>query len=175
MRHLLANIITYTIAALLFIGAAAFAWMRSEQLTLTTEPVVLARYVPAAADTGGLDAAAAAFRWQELGARGYQRNCRACHGADGQGWDQYPPVAQAVASLADAGGREHLIDVMLHGLDTDRWGAPMPRMRHMQDVEIAAVLNYIAVAFMGAPLEPVLMPGEVSARRAATGSSRSRQ
>lgn len=157
MRHFLANIVTYTIAVLLFVGAAAFAWMRASQLTLTSEQALLARYLPAETD---------AFAWQVPGEMGYARNCRNCHGATGQGWDQYPPIA---ATAATAGGdrdtREHLIDVVLYGLTSPRWGVPMPPMAHMHDVEIAAVLNYISAAFLGRAFEPVVQPDEVAARR----------
>jgi mono/diheme cytochrome c family protein len=155
MRHLLANIITYTIAALLFIGAAAFAWMRSSQLTLSNEHTLLAQYRPAAD----------AFAWETPGAAGYDRNCRNCHGARGEGWDQYPPLSEAAAAAATSRGREHLIDVVLYGLTSRRWGAPMPPMAHMQDVEVAAVLNYIAATFLDQPLQPALMPADVAARR----------
>jgi mono/diheme cytochrome c family protein len=156
MRHLVANIITYSIAALLFIGAAAFAWMRSTQLILSDEYAVLARYEPA--DT-------ATFAWQRPGESGYVRNCSNCHGVAGQGWDQYPPIAAGAAALEPGDGRSHLIDVMLYGLTSPRFGAPMPPMGHMQDVEIAAVLNYIGAEFLDASFEPEVRPAEVAARR----------
>lgn len=156
MRHFVANIVTYTIAALLFLGAGAFAWMRSEQLTIADERLLLARHVPSAS---------AEFEWREAGALGYARNCRNCHGDDGRGWDQYPPVVTAGAFAALPAGREFLIDAMLYGLASDRWGAPMPPMGHMQDVEIAAVLNHIAGRFGGRVPEPPFTPDEVAARR----------
>ena len=156
MRHVVANIVTYTIAALLFVGAGAFAWMRSEQLTIADERLLLARHAPSTS---------ADFDWREAGAIGYARNCRNCHGADGEGWDQYPPVGAAGAFAALPDGRDFLIDVMLYGLTSDRWGAPMPPMGHMQDVEIAAVLNHIAARFGGREPERLFMPDDVAARR----------
>jgi hypothetical protein len=71
MRHFLANIMTYAIAAALILGAAAFAWMRNAQLALVTETDVIARFAPAPAGE---------FRWHELGGISYQRNCANCHG-----------------------------------------------------------------------------------------------
>jgi mono/diheme cytochrome c family protein len=157
MRHFLANIVTYTIAALLFIGAAAFAWMRSAQLELTTESAVLARYEP----PPSLD-----FDWRELGQRGYARNCANCHRADGSGWDQYPPVTGSAALARQEGGREYLIDLHLYGLTSPRWGAPMPRMAHVNDVELAAIINYVVRELGGGAGAPLLQgPGDVAERR----------
>jgi mono/diheme cytochrome c family protein len=156
VRHFLANIVTYAIAALLFIGAAAFAWMRSSQLMLTTEEVVLAQYEPPA-ELG--------FPWQRLGESSYERNCSNCHRSDGEGWDQYPAVTTAAGLLVLPGGREYLIDLHLYGLTSDRWGAPMPRMAHLHDVEMAAVINYIATAFGTASADHLLEPDDIAARR----------
>jgi mono/diheme cytochrome c family protein len=164
MRHFLANIITYTIAVLLFVGAAAFAWMRSSQLELTTEAVALARYEPP--DTPG-------FHWQELGRRGYERNCANCHRSDGSGWDQYPPVTTAGALAREPGGVDYLIDLHLYGLTSHRWGAPMPSMAHIRDVELAAVINYIVTELGGGDRAVLESPAEVAARRERGVSPRS--
>jgi mono/diheme cytochrome c family protein len=157
MRHFLANIITYTIAALLFIGAAAFAWMRSAQLELTTEGAVLARYEP----PPSLE-----FEWRELGRRGYERNCANCHRTDGSGWDQYPPVTGSAELAQQDGGREYLIDLHLYGLTSARWGAPMPSMAHVRDVELAAIINYV-VHELGGGADALLLegPGDIADRR----------
>lgn len=155
MRHFLANIVTYTIAALLFVGAAAFAWMRSSQLVLTTEDRVLAQHEPVTAP---------GFRWEPLGRSSYERNCSNCHRSDGQGWDQYPPVHAAGPLLGLPGGREFLLDLHLYGLTSERWGAPMPRMSHLGDVELAAVINFIATEY-GSATAPLLLPADVAARR----------
>lgn len=156
MRHFLANIITYTIAVLLFVGAAAFAWMRSAQLMLTTEERVLAQHEPAASAT---------FEWHALGSDSYIRNCSNCHRPDGSGWDQYPPVAAAGTLLAQPGGSEFLVDLHLYGLTSDRWGAPMPPMSHLHDVELAAIINYIATEFGSATEQVLLVPADIAARR----------
>lgn len=157
MRHLVANVATYVIAALLVLGSVVWAWARSSQLLLSTEATTLARYEPAP------DAA-----WRALGADSYTRNCAACHGADGQGWDQYPPLVGIGALYAQPGGREYLIDLHLHGLASDRWRAPMPRMPHLADVELAAVINHVLTSYGNAPLlgdAPLVSPEDVAARR----------
>lgn len=156
MRHLLANIITYAIAGFLVVGAAAFAWMRSAQLALTTEAAVLAQYEPVAV---------AEFHWYELGEQSYARNCMNCHRRDGQGWDQYPPLPPAAALFAVPGGRDYLIDLNLYGLTSHRWGAPMPPMSHIRDVELAAVLNYVLTTFGVVDQALLYVPADIMARR----------
>jgi mono/diheme cytochrome c family protein len=160
MRHFLANIATYTIALLLIGGAALFAWMRSAQLVLTDEETMVAGFDPDWA---------AQFDWRDLGARSYRANCLNCHGADGEGWDQYPGIGHTGRLLREEGGRQYLIDLHLFGLTSDRWRAPMPPMGHIQDIELAAVINHVLTRFGnqddlgGAAL---LAPGEIEARRA---------
>lgn len=156
MRHVLANIVTYAIAILLFLGAALFARMRASQYTLTYQSEVLAVYEPTAARE---------FEWAELGAETYRRNCSNCHGQDGGGWDEYPPVRGVVDDLREPGGRERLIDLHLDGLSSPDWGAPMPKMRHLHDVEIAAVLNHVITRFDEAGGVELFRPDEVRARR----------
>lgn len=156
MRHLLANIITYAIAALIFLGAALFARMRSSQYTLTYQSSVLAVYEPTPARE---------FRWQPLGEETYRRNCRSCHGEDGEGWDQYPPVTNTAEQMLEPAGREQLIDVQLYGLSTPGARAPMPRMGHLSNVEIAAVLNYLATAFDDPGEAELFTPDEIERRR----------
>lgn len=160
MRHFLANVTTYTIAVLLIVGAAAFAWMRSAQVVLTRESAVLAAYQPA--PTGE-------FAWTELGRDSYVRNCMNCHGGDGRGWDQYPGVGHTARLFNAPGGREYVVDVHLYGLTSSRWRAPMPPMGHLHDVEMAAVINHVLTHFgnqaalsAGARL---LLPSDVAARR----------
>lgn len=160
MRHFLANVATYTIAALLLVGAALFGWLRSAQLALSDEPTLLARYEPAPAHE---------FRWAELGRSSYVRNCRNCHGAAGEGWDQYPGVGHTAALVAAPGGREYVIDLHLYGLTSGRWRAPMPPMGHLADVELAAVLNHLLTHFGSErrlPADaPLYLPADVAARR----------
>jgi mono/diheme cytochrome c family protein len=160
MRHFLANLATYTIAALLFAGALVFAWLRSSQVLLTTEAEVLAQHAP---EPG------APFRWEALGAGSYVRNCANCHGTGGGGWDQYPGVGHTAALFLAEGGREYVVDLHLYGLASRRWRAPMPPMGHLADVEMAAVLNYVLTGFGNErvlpPGAPLYRPEEVTARR----------
>jgi mono/diheme cytochrome c family protein len=159
MRHFIANVATYTIAVLLVVGAALFAWMRSAQLVIVDEGTVLA-----AADPDY----ARGFDWEALGRASYERNCAVCHGRDGRGWDQYPGVGHTAQLFEAPGGREYLIDLHLYGLTSQRWRAPMPRMGHIHDPELAAVLNYLLTSFGNeqARAEGVLYgPADIAARR----------
>jgi mono/diheme cytochrome c family protein len=161
MRHFLGNIATYAIAIFLLAGAALFATLRSAQVVITDEAAVLARYQP---EPG------AQFRWEELGSGSYTRNCMNCHAADGAGWDQYPGLANSSTLLRAPGGREYMIDLHLYGLASDRWRAPMPPMAHLHDVEMAAVINYVATRFGdGERLADaeLLRPEDITARRGA--------
>ena len=159
MRHFLANIMTYTLAALLLLGAGVFAWVRSAQVVITDEYTVLQRYDYPDDRAAGI---------AELGARSYVRNCLSCHAADGRGWDQYPPIIDSGKIARQPGGRDYLIDLHLYGLTSDRWGAPMPPMGHMHDIELAAVLTHITRHWdaiqSGAPV-PAFEPDEIAARR----------
>lgn len=159
MRHFLANIVTYSIAIFLLAGATVFAWMRSAQVVVTSESAVLAAYEPRAG---------AEFQWQELGASSYRRNCMNCHGAEGQGWDQYPGLERFPAIYASSGGSEYTIDLHLYGLASPRWRVPMPPMGHLRDVEMAAVINYTLTAFGERPrAQPLqlLRPEDIAPRR----------
>lgn len=158
MRHLVANIATYTIAALLILGSALFAWMRSSQLVLSDEQYTLARYEPAPAHD---------FEWREVGEHSYASNCRNCHGREGQGWDQYPGLSDTARLFAAPGGREYLVELNLHGLTSPRWGAPMPSMGHLQDVELAAVLNHVLTHFGNTPPAGarLYVPADIAALR----------
>jgi mono/diheme cytochrome c family protein len=155
MRHVLGNILTYAIATLLFIGSALFAWARSSQVVVTTEAAVLAGYEPGDE----------MFHWYELGRSSYRRNCANCHAGDGSGWDQYPAVTNAATLLREPRGSEHLIDLHIYGLTSRRWRAPMPPMGHIRDVELAAVINYIATTFDDAAVDELITPEQVTARR----------
>ena len=160
MRHFLVNLATYLIAAMIVLGAALFAWVRSSQLVLSDEATVLARHAPAEAHE---------FEWQQLGADSYLRNCAACHRRDGGGWDQYPGVGHTARLFAAPGGREYVVDLHLYGLDSPRWRAPMPPMGHMTDVEMAAVINHVLTHYGAAGELPadarLYVPADVAARR----------
>jgi mono/diheme cytochrome c family protein len=138
VRHFLANIAIYLIAVFLLGAAALFGWVRSAQWVISSEQNILAQFTPAPAD---------AFAWAQLGASAYRRNCENCHGPEGLGWDQYPGLDHTARILSAPGGRTYLTDLHLYGLTSPRWGAPMPPMGHMHDVELAAVINHVLSHF----------------------------
>jgi mono/diheme cytochrome c family protein len=154
LRHFLSSVLTYAVAAFLVVGAATFAILRSSQVLLATEDQVLAEYEPRDGR----------FRWRGLGKHSYERNCSNCHRPSGEGWDQYPPVKSAGKLLESREGRDYLIDLHLYGLSSGRTGAPMPRMGHLKDVELAAVINHVAFEYGDARGEP-LLPEDVANRR----------
>ncbi len=138
MRHLLAHIAVYLIVLFLLGAATLFAWVRSEQWILATEPEVLEQFAPQAV---------AVFAWEDLGEDSYRRNCANCHGLEGTGWDQYPGLDHAAMLFMVPDGRDYLIDVHLYGLTSRRWRAPMPPMGHLHDIELAAVINHVLIHF----------------------------
>ena len=141
MRHILANVFTYVLVIALVLGSVLFAWARSEQLVVAhaadVEPAVLVAEgaPPTAAD------------WFAFGRHTYRVNCQNCHTVDGSGRGMYPPVQRMTAHLDAAGGRDYLINLVLYGLYTGTYGAPMPPMPELSDAEIAAVTNYMLVQF----------------------------
>lgn len=138
MRHVLANLATYLIAAMLLLGVVAFAWARSAQLEISDEKTIWAQYDSEAEN---------AFPWFKAGAASYLSNCANCHGRDGRGWDQYPALEHTSRLFQAPQGRDYVVDVHLYGLTSSRWRAPMPPMGHMQDPELAAVMNYVLLSF----------------------------
>ncbi len=137
MRHFLASIATYIIIAFLFGAAVLFGAVRSAQVVVSDETTVLTQYAPGPER----------FEWEELGAGSYLRNCENCHGAQGKGWDQYPGLDHIGLLFLAPKGRDYVIDLHLYGLTSDRWGAPMPPMGHMHDIQLAAVLNHVLTRF----------------------------
>lgn len=161
MRHVLANLATYALVAGLAVGAALFAWGRSAQLVIATEADVEPSQTIAITSPG-------AFEWRAFGEAVYVANCQNCHTADGSGRGMYPPVQNLAPHLEAGGGRGYLVDLVLYGVYTGEYGAPMPPMPELSDAEIAAVTNYTLVAFAdGAAPGPerLFRPGDVAARR----------
>jgi len=162
MRHLLANAVTYALVAGLVLGAALFAWARSAQLVVATEAdIEPSRTIPPSSVT--------AFEWRAFGEDTYLRNCQNCHTVDGSGRGMYPPVQNQAAHLRADGGRGYLVDLVLYGLYTGDYGAPMPPMPELSDAEVAAVTNYVLVRFAAEGRAPgrsrLFVPRDVSERR----------
>ena len=162
MRHLLANAFIYGLTGALIAGSLLWAWARSAQLIIARETEVEPSFT---ADVTGPAAAA----YLDFGRRVYVANCQNCHTADGSGRGMYPPVQNQAAHLSAAGGRDHLVDIYLHGVYTETYGAPMPPMPELSDAEIAAVNNYILTAFAAEGHAPtpaqLFRPEDIAARR----------
>lgn len=92
---------------------------------------------------------------RELGETVYSSNCQACHQATGSGVPGvFPPLAGNLPGLYSAeGGREYLIDVLLHGLsgpievNGESYNGNMPPWDSLSDEQIAAVLNHELTAW----------------------------
>lgn len=165
MRHMLGNIATRAIVALLLLGALVFAWARSAQITFSTETTELSRFEPAKAGMAPTEE----FDWRQIGELSYRRNCQQCHLDTGKGWDQYPGLNHTARLFAQPGGHDYLVDVHLYGLTSSRWGAPMPPMRHMPDVDLAAAINHVLTSFGNEQTLPtdaqLYKPEDIAARR----------
>ncbi len=80
----------------------------------------------------------------------YARSCVACHRESGRGRaGAFPPLAGHLPSLyAREGGTDYLIDVVLYGLsgdievDGETYRGFMAPMAHLDDGDVAEVLNY---------------------------------
>ena len=162
MRHVLANIVIYVLIAGLALGAVLFAWARSEQLVIARERDVeprAPREITRVAD----------FAWVDFGRDVYRANCQNCHAADGSGRGMYPPIQRMSAHLGAGGGRDYLVNLVLYGLYTGTYGAPMPPMPELSDAEVAAVNNYLLTQFAAAGSAPdtgrLYLPREVGAAR----------
>ncbi|HMB14735.1 MAG TPA: cytochrome c [Pelovirga sp.] len=138
MRHFLGNIAIYLIIVFLVGAATFFAWMRSSQIVISNEETVIARF-----DTSS----GRQFNWSQLGEHSYLRNCANCHGSDGQGWGQYPALNHTPLLFISPQGRSYIIDLHIYGLTSSRWAVPMPPMGHIQDIEMASVINYVLTQF----------------------------
>jgi cytochrome c5 len=76
------------------------------------------------------------------GEKVYFANCVACHQVHGQGaGTAIPPLAPSAKSMSP----DKLIQIMLNGQN----GGRMPSWRHLQNTEIASVVNYMRIKFGG--------------------------
>ena len=113
----------------------------------------------------------------------YQENCLACHQANGRGVvGAIPPHVGHTPYLAQAtggvGGRDYMIDVVLHGLEGqivangEQYDGMMPPYEHLSDEEVAEVLNYSVNAWGNQALLPqnfqFFTPEEVAEVRGTT-------
>ena len=81
------------------------------------------------------------------------------------GRGMYPPIQRMSAHLGAGGGRDYLVNLVLYGLYTGTYGAPMPPMPELSDAEVAAVNNYLLTQFAAAGSAPdtgrLYLPREV--------------
>lgn len=92
---------------------------------------------------------------RELGQQTYVSSCQGCHQAEGEGMaGAFPPLAGNMPQLHNAeGGRDYLIDVLLHGLtgeievNGETYDNAMPPWASLSDEQIAAVLNHELTAW----------------------------
>jgi len=85
------------------------------------------------------------------GKKVYEKNCMACHMANGNGVPGLnPPLSKTDWVTGD---KKRLINVVLKGLEDaievngEEYVNPMPAMPHLTDAEIADVLTYIRASF----------------------------
>jgi mono/diheme cytochrome c family protein len=119
----------------------------------------------------------AKFEWQALGAQVFEANCSSCHQKDGQGIaSAFPPLGGHVAKIiAQPMGRKYLQRLVLFGLEgeirvkRDLYDGVMPPWPQLDDIELAATLNYILHAWGNDKLLPLdfepIQPSEVTAAR----------
>lgn len=88
----------------------------------------------------------------------FNDNCSACHQSDGEGVEgSFPPLAGNTDIFAD---RLFPIRVVLHGLQGKitvkgaEFDGAMPEFSHLDDGEIAAIINHVRTAWGNADLKP---------------------
>lgn len=91
---------------------------------------------------------------QELQAQGgeqiYAKLCSSCHAPDGRSRATLaPPLAGHAVRMLEAGGRSHLIRIVLNGMagpievDGRKYDAVMTPLRYLKDEQVADVLNFV--------------------------------
>jgi mono/diheme cytochrome c family protein len=124
---------------------------------------------------------------QELRAKGgqeiYARLCSSCHAPDGRSLATLaPPLAGHAVSMLVAGGRPHLIRIVLNGMSGPievrgrKYDAVMTPLRYLKDEQIADVLNFVLSSWGNQDLLPPghkpFTPEEVRAARTPVASPR---
>lgn len=117
---------------------------------------------------------------QELQAKGgeqiYARLCSSCHAPDGKSRTTLaPPLAGHAVSMLRAGGRGHLIRIVLNGMagpievSGRRYDAVMTPLRYLKDQQVADVLNFVLTSWNNDKLLPpdhrAVTPEEVHKER----------
>jgi len=102
---------------------------------------------------------------QELQAKGgeqiYAKLCSSCHAPDGRSLATLaPPLAGHAVRLLEAGGRTHLIRIVLNGMagpievNGRPYNAIMTPLRYLKDDQVADVLNFVVTSWGNDKLLP---------------------
>lgn len=123
----------------------------------------------------------------ELQARGgaqiYAKLCANCHAPDGRSLATLaPPLAGHAVRMLEAGGRSHLIRIVLNGMSGPievggrRYNDMMAPLRYLKDQQVADVLNHVLSSWGNEALLPPdhqpFTPEEVSQERVLVASPR---
>jgi mono/diheme cytochrome c family protein len=124
---------------------------------------------------------------QELQAEGgeqiYAKLCSSCHAPDGRSLATLaPPLAGHAVRMLEAGGRSHLIRIVLNGMagpievNGRRYDAIMTPLRYLKDEQVADVLNFVLTSWGNDRLLPQdhkpFTPDEVQKARVPPSSPR---
>ena len=125
------------------------------------------------------------------GAEIYAKLCSSCHAPDGRSLATVaPPLAGHAVRILEAGGRGHLIRIVLNGMSGPievsgrKYNDMMTPLRYLKDEQVADVLNFVLTSWGNDVLlpkdfkpfaageilkerQPVLSPREMAARRPA--------
>ena len=102
---------------------------------------------------------------QELQAKGgeqiYAKLCSSCHAPDGRSLATLaPPLAGHAVRMLEAGGRSHLIRIVLNGMAGPievkgrKYDAVMTPLRYLKDEQVADVLNFVLTSWGNGGLLP---------------------
>ena len=94
----------------------------------------------------------------ELAAQGgaeiYGKLCSSCHAPDGRSLATLaPPLAGHAVRMLEAGGRGHLIRIVLNGMSGPievggkRYDSMMTPLRYLKDQQVADVLNFVLTSW----------------------------
>lgn len=124
---------------------------------------------------------------QELQAKGgeqiYAKLCSSCHAPDGRSLATLaPPLAGHAVRMLAAGGRGHLIRIVLNGMSGPievsgkSYNAVMTPLRYLKDDQVADVLNHVLTSWGNDALLPrdfkFITPEEVRKERVPEASPR---